>query len=62
MDRKFKHWVSNISPIPIKKQTTSHFNLLNAQNKKQNKRQQHHWGKADESNCNYVHPKMVDVE
>ena len=21
-----------------------------------------HWGKADDRNCNYGHPKMVDVE
>ena len=21
-----------------------------------------HWGKADDHNCNYSHPKMVDVE
>jgi hypothetical protein len=21
-----------------------------------------HWGKADERNCNYGHPKMADVE
>jgi hypothetical protein len=23
---------------------------------------QHHWGKADDRNCNYGHPKMADVE
>ena len=22
----------------------------------------YHWGKADDRNCNYGHPKMVDVE
>jgi len=21
-----------------------------------------HWGKADDRNCNYGHPKMADVE
>ena len=24
--------------------------------------EQYHWGKADDRNCNYGHPKMVDVE
>ena len=22
----------------------------------------YHWGKADDRNCNYGHPKMADVE
>jgi hypothetical protein len=22
----------------------------------------HHWGKADDRNCNYGHPKMAEVE